>query len=187
MFLKLAYTWRGLLVAPLVILAAVCFWHEYENDLLVWPLGLLLFLSGWVLRIWAQQHVCYRLKTKKALTTSGPYAVVRNPIYIGNTLIVLGVIVTSELVWLVPLTVLWCTGVYALVVRYEERQLLGKYGAAYHAYQAAVPRWLPCVTPAPGSESRRAHLLQALLVECHVVLMIAPVLLKEFLLARFIE
>ena len=76
-----------------MILAAVCFWHEYEYDRLVWPLGLLLFLRGWALRIWAQQHVCYRIKTNKALTTSGPYAVVRNPIYIGNTLIVLGVIV----------------------------------------------------------------------------------------------
>ena len=93
MFLTFAYTWRGVLVAPPVMLATVCFWHEYENDVFVWPLGLVLFLGGWVLRVWAQQHVCYRLKTTKALTTSGPYTVVRNPIYLGNTLIVLGVVV----------------------------------------------------------------------------------------------
>jgi protein-S-isoprenylcysteine O-methyltransferase Ste14 len=117
---------RGLLVAPPVILAAVCFRYEYEYDGLLWPLGPLLFLGGWAVRIWAQQHVGYRLKTPRDLTTSGPYAMVRNPIYIGNTLIVLGVIVLSEFVWLVPLTVLWCTGVYSVVIRYEERQLLRK-------------------------------------------------------------
>ena len=187
MLLKLAYTWRGLLVSPPVLLAVVCFWDECENDLLVWPLGLLLFLSGWALRIWAQQHVCYRLKTRKALTTSGPYAVVRNPIYIGNTLIILGIVVLAELIWLVPITMLWCMGVYALVVRYEERVLQRKYGAAYGAYQASVSRWLPCVTRGWAIAHGRAYLRQALLVECHVVLLIAPVLLKEFLLARFME
>jgi protein-S-isoprenylcysteine O-methyltransferase Ste14 len=187
MLLKFAYTWRGCLVAPPVVLAAICFWHEYEYDGLVWPLGLLLFLGGWAVRIWAQQHVCYRIKTTKALTTSGPYAVVRNPIYLGNTLIVLGVIVLSELVWLVPLTGLWCAGVYTLVVRYEERQLQAKYGPAYHRYQAAVARWLPRVTAAWATDSRRVNALQALRVECHVVLLVAPVVLKEILLARFLE
>jgi protein-S-isoprenylcysteine O-methyltransferase Ste14 len=186
MLLKRIYTWRGLLVAPPVVLAVVCFWQEYENEV-VWPLGLLLFLAGWGLRVWAQQHVCYRLKTTKALTTSGPYRRVRNPIYIGNTLIVLGVVVMSELFWLVPFTGLWCLGVYALVVRYEERQLYAKYGVAYQAYQATVPRWLPRVTPTWVTGHGRADLLQALVVECHVVLMIAPVVLKEVSLARFME
>jgi protein-S-isoprenylcysteine O-methyltransferase Ste14 len=170
-----------------MVLATVCFWHEYENEVVVWPLGLLLFLGGWGLRVWAQQHVCYRLKTTKALTTSGPYSMVRNPIYIGNTLIVLGVVVMSELFWLVPLTGLWCLCVYALVVRYEERQLYAKYGVAYRAYQAAVPRWLPRVTSTWATGHGRADLLQALVVECHVVLMVAPMVLKEVFLARFME
>ncbi|MDQ3830978.1 MAG: isoprenylcysteine carboxylmethyltransferase family protein [Candidatus Tectomicrobia bacterium] len=155
--------------------------------MVVWPLGLLLFLGGWGLRVWAQQHVCYRLKTAKALTTSGPYSMVQNPIYIGNTLIVLGVVVMSELFWLVPSTGLWCRGVYALVVRYEERQLHAKYGVAYHAYQAAVPRWLPRVPSTWATGHGRADLLQALVVECHVVLMVAPVVLKEVFFARFME
>ena len=128
MLLKLTYTWRGFLVASPVVIATLCFWGEYEQDGLVWPLGLLLFLGGWAIRVWAQQHVCYRLKTAKVLTTSGPYALVRNPIYLGNTLIVLGLVVLSELIWLVPLTGLWCAGVYTLVVRHEERRLRAKYG-----------------------------------------------------------
>ena len=187
MFLTFAYTWRGVLVAPPVMLATVCFWHEYENDVFVWPLGLVLFLGGWVLRVWAQQHVCYRLKTTKAFTTSGPYTMVRNPIYIGNTLIVLGVVVMSELFWLVPLTGLWCLGVYALVVRYEERQLHAKYGVDYHVYQTTVPRWLPHVTSTWITGHGRAPLFEALVVECHVVLMLTPVVLKEVFLAHLME
>jgi protein-S-isoprenylcysteine O-methyltransferase Ste14 len=185
--LKFAYTWRGFLVCPPVVLAAVCFRQKYEQDGLVWPLGLLLFLGGWAMRVWAQQHVCYRLKTTKALNTAGPYAAVRNPIYLGDTLLVLGLVVLSELVWLVPLTGLWCLEVYALVVRHEERQLRAKYGADYRAYQATVRRWLPRVTPAWAVDRRRAPILQALRVECHVVLLLAPMVLKEVLLARFLE
>jgi protein-S-isoprenylcysteine O-methyltransferase Ste14 len=185
--LKFAQTWRGRLVAPPVVLAVVCFWQEHENDVLAWPLGLLLFLGGWVLRVWAQQHVCYRLKTAKALTTSGPYTMVRNPIYVGNILIVLGVVVMSELFWLAPLTGLWCLGVYTLVVRYEERQLHAKYGVDYRAYQAAVPRWFPRMTSPWATGHPRAYLLQALVVECHVLLMVTPVVLKEIFLARLME
>jgi protein-S-isoprenylcysteine O-methyltransferase Ste14 len=129
----------------------------------------------------------YRLKSAKALTTSGPYAFVRNPIYVGNTLLVLGVVVLFELVWLVPLAGLWCAGVYALVVRHEERRLLARYGAAYHAYQAAVPRWRPRVTTVWAGGSGRAPLLHALRVECHIALLVAPVIFKELLLARFLE
>jgi protein-S-isoprenylcysteine O-methyltransferase Ste14 len=187
MLFPFAYRWRGYLVAPPVVLATVCFWSEYEDDGWLWPLGLLLFLGGWALRIWAQQHVCYRLKTTKALTTSGPYALVRNPIYLGNTGIVLGLVVLSELVWLVPVAGLWCAGVYALVVRYEERQLQATYGVDYRAYQAAVRRWQPRLPPAWATGGGRAHLLQALRVECHNVLLVVPVVLKELLLARFLE
>ena len=46
MLLTWAYRWRGFLVAPAVVVAAVCFWSEYEHDGLIWPLGLLLFLGG---------------------------------------------------------------------------------------------------------------------------------------------
>jgi hypothetical protein len=82
---------------------------------------------------------------------------------------------------------LWCAGVYALVVRHEERLLRARYGAAYRAYQAAVPRWRPRLPAAWASGGGRAHLLQALRVECHNVLLVAPMVLKELLLARLLE
>jgi hypothetical protein len=100
---------------------------------------------------------------------------------------VLGLVVLSELFWFVPVAGLRCARVYALVVRHEERQLRAKYGADYGAYQAEVPRWLPRGTPPWATGRGRADLRQALRVECHVGLLVAPMVLKELLLARFLE
>jgi protein-S-isoprenylcysteine O-methyltransferase Ste14 len=185
MLLKLAYTWRGFLVAPPVVVALVCLWGEYERDLLVWPLGLLVFLAGWAMRLWAQQYICYRLKTAKILVTDGPYALVRNPIYIGNTLVVLGLVCMSEVLWMVPGALLWCAAAYSLVVRYEERRLTARYGAAYLAYTAVVRRWLPRLQRRVPTGARRATLYQALLAEVHVGFLLVPVVLKEVLVERF--
>ncbi|MBI3329085.1 MAG: isoprenylcysteine carboxylmethyltransferase family protein [Nitrospinae bacterium] len=185
--LKRAYQWRGLLVAPPVLFSAVCFWHEYENELLTWVVGIGVFLAGWALRIWAQQHLRYRLTRQRALTTSGPYALVRNPIYLGNTLVVLGVVVASEVIWMVPFTILWCAGVYTLVTWYEERRLTEKYGEDYLAYKATVPRWVMRLAHSRTDVRQRPAFRPALFAELHVVLVLAPVVVKALILAPFME
>jgi protein-S-isoprenylcysteine O-methyltransferase Ste14 len=184
---RFVYRWRGLLVAPPILLSLACFWGEVENDRVIWPLGLLLFLSGWALRLWAQQHLGYRLRGPRALTTSGPYALVRNPIYIGNTLVVLGLVVASEVIWMAPIALLWCAGIYTVAVGYEERRLRRKYGAAYVQYMASVARWLPGVKHPVRRMSRHFSLRRAVCAELHVFLLIVPVVLKEWLIAPFIE
>src|ERR671922_888825 len=131
MWLKAMYTWRGLLAALPAIFSFFCFVGEYEDDVVIWPLGLLLFGAGWVLRMWAQKHLGYRLKIKRRLTTSGPYALVRNPIYIANTLVILGVVVMSEVIWMIPVTLIWCAVTYSFVVRYEEARLAVKHGGEF--------------------------------------------------------
>ncbi len=187
MWLKLAYEWRGPLMAPPILFSTVVLWHEYENELLIWLLGGGLFLAGWAVRIWAQCHIGYRIKGQMRFTTSGPYALVRNPIYLGNTLIVLGVVVASEILWMVPFTVLWCMGVYSLVVRFEERRLTSQYGADYLAYQAMVSRWLPRLARPDKATSQRPPFRQALLAELHVPLIILPAVLKALFLTPFLE
>jgi protein-S-isoprenylcysteine O-methyltransferase Ste14 len=137
------YRVRGLLMAPMFLVMVLCFWHECEDHALQFTLGPGLFAAGLALRIWSQMHLHYRLDVRKVLTTTGPYAWVRNPIYIGNTLILMGICVLSELVWFVPGVLLICAAVYSMVVRYEEAHLTRKYGRPYLDYMAAVPRWLP--------------------------------------------
>lgn len=187
MMLKLAYQWRGVLIAVPVVVAAAWVWWECEDDLVLWLLGTALFLAGWAVRLWAQRYIGYRLKRPKALTIRGPYAWVRNPIYIGNTLIVVGFVVISEVLWMIPVTLVWCAAVYALVVRYEERRLTDKYGAAYLAYQAAVPRWLPRLHDRAHGGSPSVPLRHALRAEFHVVLLFALIVLQELIIDRWIE
>lgn len=80
------YRHRGWLVLPPLLLALFIHDFELEKHALVWGSGLTLFVAGVALRLWAQQHVHYRLAAETVCTRSGPYALTRNPIYIGNTL-----------------------------------------------------------------------------------------------------
>src|SRR5262245_22018030 len=114
MRLKAIYRWRGFLAALPIMVSIFCFVGEYEDDMVIWPLGLLLFVLGWALRMWAQKYLGYRLRIKRSVTSSGPYTLVRNPIYIGNTLVILGAVVMSELLWMIPVALLWCGMVYSL-------------------------------------------------------------------------
>ena len=56
------YRFRGYLATPPLIFAFFCFSLETEMHYLIWPIGITLVLIGMILRIWAQQHLRYRLK-----------------------------------------------------------------------------------------------------------------------------
>ena len=77
------------------------------------------------------------------VVATGPYRWVRNPIYIGALLVVVGE------AWLfMSLPLLAYAGIMAVcfhlfVTGYEERTLRRRFGTAYLAYRHAVPRWIP--------------------------------------------
>lgn len=176
----LIYKLRGILMVPPVAFMVLVCSHETEWDGLVWPLGLALFLGGIAMRIWAQMHLHYRLRVRKKLTTTGPYSVVRNPIYIANTSILLGLTVLSELIWFVPVMLLWSMTVYGLVVRREEAHLLEKYGTLYEEYRRAVPRWVPRgPRHSPAGADVRRFLAPSVATELHCLLWVLPFIGKE--------
>src|SRR5689334_17580921 len=77
------------------------------------------------------------------LVTDGVYAHVRNPMYVGNLLIVAGVAIAANswptLLIGIPLAVF----MYVCIVAAEEQYLRGRFGEAFDAYCHDVPRWLP--------------------------------------------
>lgn len=85
------------------------------------------------------------------LLTAGPYAFVRNPMYLGNLIITTALSVLSGL-WYAPL-VAWVAyaGVYAVVIPYEERYLEARFGQEYLDYKRSVPRLVPRI----GGYTRR--------------------------------
>jgi protein-S-isoprenylcysteine O-methyltransferase Ste14 len=76
------------------------------------------------------------------LVSSGPYGLVRNPLYLGTIFVMSGI--GAFLGWHFALLIAafhWLR--YDRVVRFEEQLLESQLGRAYRRYLAAVPRWLP--------------------------------------------
>ena len=77
------------------------------------------------------------------LVTDGVYAHVRNPMYVGNLLIVAGVAIAANSWATILLGVPLAIFMYVCIVAAEEEYLLGRFGEAFKAYCHDVPRWLP--------------------------------------------
>lgn len=100
--------------------------------------SLLLVLPGLLLRAYASGYV----KKNAELTTTGPYAHTRNPLYLGSILIAAGFGAASQNIWLVLAMLLLFLLIYLPVIRGEEEYLRGKF-SGFDDYASHVPRLLP--------------------------------------------
>jgi protein-S-isoprenylcysteine O-methyltransferase Ste14 len=111
--------------------------------------GIGYIIAGMLIRLWSNG---YAIKNDK-LTTSGPYAFVRNPLYLGTFLIALGfvIVLKCELVWLEwivnGLFILGLGLMYYRTIKDEQGMLLAKFGDAYRDYCKKVPAMIPCLIP----------------------------------------
>jgi protein-S-isoprenylcysteine O-methyltransferase Ste14 len=76
-----------------------------------------------------------------ALATTGIYARLRNPMYVGGTLLLAGIAVALASDWLAILLLPTALLLHFGVVRREERYLEAKFGEDYRRYKASVPRY----------------------------------------------
>ncbi len=148
------FSQRSWTPVPFILFLAVCPLGETRRDVITWVPGLFLLALGESLRVWAVAVVGKESRTRGSgvnrLVTSGPYAFVRNPLYLGNFLLTLGATFVSELLWMVPVVVLLYAFQYTCIVRWEEHILSERFGAEYLAYCQRVPCWIPRL-------SHRAH------------------------------
>jgi protein-S-isoprenylcysteine O-methyltransferase Ste14 len=79
----------------------------------------------------------------KQLVVTGLYRYVRNPMYVGVLILLLGEVMMFRSVNLLIYTVSWFAFVHLNVVLWEERLLRHKFGDSYTRYRAAVRRWIP--------------------------------------------
>ena len=96
------------------------------------------------------------------LVHGGVYALTRNPMYIGNTLIVIGVVMVSgapAAYWLIA----WFLFVYQSIIAAEEAYLRQRFGRDYDEYCALVPRFLPKIERLPQALSRDRYQWRAAL------------------------
>jgi protein-S-isoprenylcysteine O-methyltransferase Ste14 len=100
--------------------------------------GVAVALHGLGLRAWAAGH----LEKNTRLADGGPYAFVRNPLYVGTLTVAAGFVIASRRWELAVLFALVFFGIYLPVVELEEQHLRTLF-PAYAAYAKRVPRMVP--------------------------------------------
>jgi protein-S-isoprenylcysteine O-methyltransferase Ste14 len=101
--------------------------------------SLLFIVAGLAVRTWAAGT----LRKQKELATTGPYALVRHPLYFGSFLMMIGfgTLVQDPLtLWVVAGPVAW---LYWQAIKSEERRVAGLFPSEWPAYARRVPRIIP--------------------------------------------
>ena len=103
--------------------------------------GYVLMVAGSLWRVWCLTFIG---GTKDAvLTTTGPYSVVRNPLYFGSFLGVIGFGIAVRLPLLPIVLLVTFAALYPAVVANEEKRLDEFFGDTYRRYRDATPCWVP--------------------------------------------
>ena len=99
-------------------------------------------IGGGVLVIMSAWRVLYEAQREGRLATTGLYARVRHPQYVGFVAVLLGFLVQWPTILTLAMfpVLVW---MYARLARIEEREVRARFGAAYDAYAAQVPRFIP--------------------------------------------
>jgi protein-S-isoprenylcysteine O-methyltransferase Ste14 len=143
------WLFRRRTIIPLPLALLTLLWpsrnHSTSIPMVIGGLGIVAIGEG--LRLWGVRHigVISRTRTDRLgpLVASGPFAFVRNPLYVGNIILWAGLALSAGLPWLAPIFVLVLAVEYDAIVRWEERLLVERLGDAYREYAARVPRWVP--------------------------------------------
>ncbi len=109
--------------------AALWLSHPTRGSMLA---GTAVALAGEGVRIWAAGH----LEKGREVTSSGPYAYTRHPLYAGSTLIGVGLGVASASVVVALLAAAYLAITITAAIRTEEAHLTEKFGAAYPDYRS---------------------------------------------------
>ncbi len=114
--------------------------------------GAVITLFGEGLRLWAAGH----LRKNKQLTATGPYAYVKNPLYIGTLLITIGYSAMAKNVYIMIAGFVWFFIYYAPYKKKQENEkLIGSFGQPWIEYDKAVPDYVPRLSPYPGRGANR--------------------------------
>ena len=122
--------------------------------------GAVMVVLGEAIRLWGVSHIGVISRTRSdrlgPLVSTGPFALVRNPLYLGNLAIWTGFAVSANLLWLVPVIIVLVGLEYHAIVRWEETLLEARLGDSYRSYMRQVPRWFPAFAPPALRRSKAA-------------------------------
>ena len=144
------------------ILVMVFFSHPTVASLAI---GIIVTGLGEFLRLWGVSIAGSETRTTGAvggtfLVTTGPFAHVRNPLYLGNLLIYAGIGVMSYALfpWFMAIALVYFVVQYSLIVSLEEEHLSTAFGDEYHRYRSSVGRFVPRLSKYGGGSSEQPGL-----------------------------
>ncbi len=114
----------GFVTSAIVIWLATPTWRT-------WTAGLGVALAGEAFRLWAAGH----LEKSREVTRSGPYRLTRHPLYVGSSIIVVGVVVAANSAVVAAIAAIYMGATIAAAIRTEEAFLRGAFGPTYDEYR----------------------------------------------------
>ena len=125
-----------------IVLQVFVSWRALPEAWIGLVLGSPVMLAGLLLAAWAVAAAAeVDVEHPSRVVTRGPYAFSRNPMYLGWTLIYVGLALVLELVWPLALLPVVLLLTHVAVLR-EERDLGRRFGADYRQYRRRVRRYL---------------------------------------------
>jgi protein-S-isoprenylcysteine O-methyltransferase Ste14 len=147
---RLLFRWRSFTPVPLVALAVPLLWRNRGPASPLWlAAGLLFCVLGQALRAWTLGQVPDGTSGQNekliavSLNTGGPYDLTRNPLYLGNLGITLGLCLVAHSWILLAIAAALFAVQYRAIIAAEEDFLRSQFGAEFDAYRARVPRFWP--------------------------------------------
>jgi protein-S-isoprenylcysteine O-methyltransferase Ste14 len=137
------------LVALLLLRLGVFKGNAVTRDLWLQVIGLVIFLLGLALAVWARVYLGRNWgmpmseKADPELVTTGPYSTVRHPIYSGIILAMIGTTIAVSLYWLVAVILLGAYFIYSAAM--EERYMAGRFPDTYPRYKQSTKMLIPFI------------------------------------------
>lgn len=147
---ELFFRYRSYTPIPFLILMII-----FENASVISLItGFIIAIIGEAVRLWGVSWAGSETRTTGKvggtyLIISGPFAYVRNPLYLGNILMYLGLGIMSYAIfpYLQIVALIFFIVQYYLIVKAEEEYLFKTFGEQYQKYYNSVPRFFPRFTP----------------------------------------
>jgi len=104
-----------------------------------WRIGLAIAAVGEVIRVWAAGH----LEKSREVTRSGPYRWTRHPLYVGSSIMALGIAIAARSGVAAALAAIYMTATLTAAIRTEEAFLSQAFGETYDRYRESRAEPMP--------------------------------------------
>ena len=133
---------------PIPVALSIIYFAQSDNNYILF--GAITLLLGEGIRMWSVSYAGGETRTTKvgapSLCTAGPYGFVRNPIYVGNMLMYLGIVIIAgspNPTLMIITTMTFFLIQYSLIISLEEEKLSELFAEEYNIYRKNVRSIIP--------------------------------------------